>query len=247
MTDDRLIRKLGHFTRLSQHETEVLARLCRSRSRQFGPRETIIGEGERPQAVNLFLDGWACRHKGLEDGRRQIISLFVPGDLCDINIFILNQMDHSISAVTPVTVAEISRDRFEAIIESHPRITQALWWETLVSAAIQREWTTSLGQRDAKERISHLLCELFVRLDCVGLVDGSSCPLPLSQAEIGEMTGLTTVSVNRVLQDLRHSGLIELKRKVLTIHDRPALERIAMFDANYLHLEGEGKHLAANL
>lgn len=91
------------------------------------------------------------------------------------------------------------------------------------------------------------LCGLFVRLDCVGLVDGSRCPLSLSQAGFGEVTGLTAVSVNRVLQDLRHSGLIELKRKVLTIRDLPALERIAMFDANYLRLKGEGKHLAANL
>ncbi|ORE90582.1 CRP/FNR family transcriptional regulator [Aurantimonas sp. 22II-16-19i] len=224
----------------------MLEALCRSRPRRFGPRDTIIGEGERPQTVSLFLDGWACRHKGLEDGRRQIISLFLPGDLCDINIFILKQMDHSISAVTPVTVAEVTREMFEAIVEGHPRIAQALWWESLVSAAIQREWTTSLGQRDAKERISHLLCELYVRLDCVGLVERCSCQLPLSQAEIGEMTGLTAVSVNRVLQDLRHAGLIDLKSRVLTIHDLPALERIALFNANYLHLEGEGKHLAAN-
>ena len=247
LTDHPLIRKLGHFTRLSEDDKTALSALGLGRLRQFSPRETIIAEGDRPQVINLFLDGWACRQKDLEDGRRQIMALFIPGDLCDVNVFILSEMDHSIAAITSVTVAEITREAFEAIIDDHPRITQALWWETLVSAAVQREWTTNLGQRDAKERISHLLCELFTRLDCVGLTRKNSCALPLSQAEIGEATGLTTVSVNRVLQDLRRSEVIELKSKVLTILNLPALKRIAMFNPNYLHLEEDGSYLAANL
>ena len=246
MADHRLIRKLEHFTRLSEDDKQALGGLCQARLRHFAPRETIIAEGERPQVINLFIDGWACRQKDLEDGRRQIMALFIPGDLCDVNVFILSEMDHSIAAITSVTLAEITREAFEAVIDGHPRITQALWWETLVSAAVQREWTTNLGQRDAKERISHLLCELFTRLDCVGLTSDDSCALPLSQSEIGEATGLTTVSVNRVLQDLRRTGVIELKGKVLTIHNLPALKRIAMFNSNYLHLEDDGSYLSAN-
>ena len=247
MTEHRLIRKLEHYTRLSVDDRRALAEVCGARQRRFGPREMIIAEGERPQAIKLFIDGWGCRHKDLEDGRRQIISLFIPGDMCDVNIFILGEMDHSIAAVSSVTLAEITREAFETLMDRHPRVTQALWWETLVGAAVQREWTTSLGQRDAKERISHLLCELFTRLSSVGLTADNTCPLPLSQAELGEATGLTTVSVNRVLQDLRRAGIIELRSKTLTIHDLPALKRAALFNANYLHLGKEGSHLDANL
>ena len=246
MADPHLIRKLSHFTKLSEADRKALTDLCESRVREFGPRENLILEGDRPQYVNLFLEGWACRYKDLENGKRQILSIFIPGDLCDLNIFILRQMDHSIAALTPVRVAEISRADFEAVTADFPRVTQALWWETLVSVAIQREWTTSLGQRDARERVCHLLCELFVRLECVGLTTGDTCPLPLSQSEIGEATGLTTVSVNRVLQDLRRSNLITLKSRVLTVPDPAKLKAVAMFNPNYLHLDRDGDHLLAN-
>ncbi|TGV29916.1 Crp/Fnr family transcriptional regulator, partial [Mesorhizobium sp. M8A.F.Ca.ET.142.01.1.1] len=97
------------------------------------------------------------------------------GDLCDLNVFILKEMDHSIGAITPVSVSEISRAAFDEMMIGHPRITQALWWETLVAAAIQREWTVNLGQRDALERMAHLLCELFIRLEAAGCTSDSSC------------------------------------------------------------------------
>ncbi|MEX6507375.1 Crp/Fnr family transcriptional regulator [Jiella sp. M17.18] len=242
----RLIRKLGYFTCLSTGDVQAISRLSGSQLRLYRPRELIMREGDRPEFINLFLDGWACRFKDLENGKRQIMSLFVPGDLCDVNVFILKEMDHSIAALTSVTVAEVSRSVFEELIINHPRVTQALWWETLVSASIQREWTTSLGQRDAAERISHLFCEIFTRLDCVGLTVGNTCPLPMSQAEIGEASGLTTVSVNRVLQDLRKANLIALRQRTLTILDFDGLKRRAMFNPNYLHLDRDGDHLAAN-
>ncbi|MCQ0986171.1 Crp/Fnr family transcriptional regulator [Jiella marina] len=232
----RLVRKLSQFTPLSNGDAQALNRLSEARLRLYQPRDTIMHEGEPPKVINLYLDGWAYRHKDLANGKRQITSIFVPGDLCDVNVFVLDRMDHSVSALTSVAVAEISRSAFEQLISEHPRIAQALWWETLVTAAIQREWTTNLGQRDAAERISHLFCELFVRLQSVGLTSGNSCPLPLSQAEIGETTGLTIVSVNRVLQDFRRTKLIALKRKTLTILDFEALKQRAMFNPNYLHL-----------
>ncbi|SKA26907.1 cAMP-binding domain of CRP or a regulatory subunit of cAMP-dependent protein kinases [Consotaella salsifontis] len=204
-------------------------------------------EGDQPTVINLFLDGWGRRYKDLPDGRRQVVSFFVPGDLCDLNIFILRQMDHSIGALTPLTIAEIPRSAFEEIIDRHPRITQALWWEALVAAATQREWTMSLGQRNAAERIGHLLCELFLRLRTVGLTNGTSCPFPLTQSVLGEATGLSLVHVNRTLQDYRAAGMIVLKQRELTIPDLRALMEASMFDANYLHLDHEGRHFDANI
>ena len=98
----------------------------------------------------------------------------------------------------------------------------------------------------ARERISHLICELYTRLDCVGLVTDGACLFPLTQSELGEATGLTPVSVNRVLQDLRRSNLIHLHDSRLRILDLPGLQQAAMFNPNYLHLDQEGSHLAAN-
>ena len=244
--DHSLIRKLEHFARLASSDKAVLDQIANQRVRRFAAREDIIREGERPAVINLIKEGWACRYKVLEDGRRQIVAFFLPGDLFDLNIFILKQMDHSIGAITPTVVAEIDQAAFDSLILAHPRITQALWWESLVNSATQREWTVNLGQRDASERIAHLFCELFIRLRVAGLTDGNSCDFPLTQSELADCVGLSNVHVNRTLQELRASRMIILRERTLTIPDLERLQALAMFDPNYLHLDHEGGHLNAN-
>lgn len=241
-----LVRKLEQFVRLSGEDKQMLLRVSGERIRSFDAHEDIIHEGDRPEHLNLVLEGWACRYKVLEDGRRQIIALFLPGDLCDLNVFVLRQMDHSIGTITPARVSEISRGGFEELMLGHPRVAQALWWELLVTAATQREWAVNLGQRNAAERMAHLFCEVFLRLRTVGLTTDSSCDMPLTQAELGETTGLSAVHVNRTLQELRGAGLIVLRDRVLTIPDLDALRSAALFNDGYLHLDHEGRHLDAN-
>lgn len=241
-----LIRKLENFTRLSPDERTAITSLVGSRVRGFGAVEDIIHEGEKPDALHLILAGWACCYKFLEDGRRQIIAFFLPGDICDPNTFILREMDHSIGTLTPATVASIAPDAFGQLTDGYPRVMQAFMWEALVTGAIQREWTVNLGQRDSSERVAHLLCELFMRLRSVGLADGDSCHFPVTQAVLADATGLSTVHMNRTLQELRASGLIVLREKTLTVPDLNALQREGMFDGNYLHLDREGAHLDAN-
>ena len=214
--------------------------------RTVGARRDVVREGDEPRSVNLVLEGWACRYKQLPDGRRQIVSFFIPGDLCDSNVFILKEMDHSVGAITQTRIAEISQPDFQAMMDESPRITQALWWHELVNASVQREWTTNIGQRTAFERIAHLLCEMFVRLRSVGLTDGDSCDFPLTQVDLADATGLTAVHVNRTLQELRRDGLITLEHRRLTIPDLDRLQDVAMFNPNYLHLDREGRHLDAN-
>ena len=241
-----LVRKLEHFVRLSPADRAVLSRAAAERVRNLGPRLDIVREGERPKSVNLILAGWACRYKQLEDGRRQIVAFLLPGDLCDLNVFILPEMDHSIGTITPVTVAELSRDAFEELALAHPQVVQALWWETLVSAAVQREWTINLGQRSAIERIAHLICELFLRLRSVGLTEQTTCEWPITQIELADSTGMTSVHVSRTLQELRNLGLIKFKERHLTICDLDGLMRLAMFNPNYLHLHPGGLSSDAN-
>jgi CRP-like cAMP-binding protein len=242
-----LVAKLEQFAKLSAADRRVLDSLATHRVRRHEPRAEIVREGEAPQHLYLILTGWACRYKQLEDGRRQILNFLLPGDLCDLNIFILRQMDHSIAAITPVTVSELSSDSVEKMTSDHGRITQALWWDSLVSVAIQREWTVNVGQRSAFERMAHLFCELFVRLAAVGLAKGQSCDFPLTQTDLAQATGLSAVHVNRTLQELRAAGLIVLRDKTLVIADLEALKNIAMFNPNYLHLDREGRHLDANV
>ena len=241
-----VVRKLELYTRLSGDDKAALERLATGRVRQFGSREDIVREGDAPKDINMFLSGWACRYKQMEDGRRQIIAFFLPGDLCDLNVFILREMDHSISAITPVTLAEVSRETFEEALLNRPRVVQALWWESLVNAAVQREWTVNLGQRTAAERIAHLICEIFLRLHSIGLARANTCEWPITQIELADTTGMSSVHVSRTINELRNLGLIMLRDRQLTVIDLPGLMRLAMFNSNYLHLQHEGAYLDAN-
>ena len=238
--------RLQAFTRLSQDDLQAIERVSRKHSKEVPPRRDLIREGEKPRAVFLIQEGWACRYKTLPDGRRQIVGFFVPGDLCDLNIYILKEMDHNIGAITKVRAAEIGREDFERLLIERPRVTQALWWDELVTVSIQREWTLNIGQRTAFERLAHLFCEMFLRLQVVGLTRGDSCDFPLTQVDLADATGLTAVHVNRTLQELRRTGLIELHGKRLAVPNMEALKDAAMFNDNYLHLAHEGAHLDAN-
>ena len=244
--NEALIRKLNNYTRLSREDVGMLNELATQHLRTVDRREDLIHEGDKPDHVNVILTGWACRYKTLEDGRRQIIAFLLPGDLCDMNVFVLREMDHSIGALTPLRFIELHRDVFEGRLQRHPRVLQALWWDSLVNSSIQREWTVNLGKRTALERIGHLFCELHLRLASVGLTQDGSCELPVTQADIGDAAGLSTVHVNRTLQDLRGAKLISLRGRTLTILDQDRLRTLSFFSDNYLHLHREGRQIDAN-
>ncbi|MGH1572427.1 Crp/Fnr family transcriptional regulator [Methylobacterium sp. P31] len=230
-----LIAKLELFTPLSASDRLALQEVT-ARRRQVGAREGVVHEGEVHGPVRVILDGWACRYKQLEDGRRQVTAILLPGDLCDTHVNVLCEMDHSIGAFTPVTLADIPRDQLDILVGYHPRIGQALWWEMLAAASVQREWMVNIAQRQGVERLGHLLCELYHRLRAIGLTRDLGYQLPLRQSDLAAATGLTNVHVNRCLQALRAQGLVGLKNRWLTIPNLPALQRASLFTPNYLHL-----------
>ncbi len=223
-----LIRKLEQFTELSTDDKRALEQVASRQIRLLSPKEDIVHEGDPPRHLNLILDGWAYRYKSLPDGRRQISAFLIPGDMCDLRMTIVREMDHSIAALTPLRVAEIPGDSLAELIANSARLERALAWNAIVEEAIAREWITNLGRRQAIERISHLLCELYVRLAAVGLTNGASFDCPVTQEQLGDATGLTTVHVNRTVQAIRDQGLIVWKGRNLAIPDFEALRNVAL-------------------
>jgi CRP-like cAMP-binding protein len=240
-----LLRKFERYTHLSGEERELLTRIISERKRAFVPREDIVREGDPPPGLGVIRQGWAYCYKTLEDGRRQILGFLIPGDLIDPALLPFRELDHSVGAITSVVYGEVPRPIVEELMR-HPRLRQALWWDWLVKLAIQREWTLNVGRRDAFERLAHLFCELYFRLEAVGMTEGTSVQLPLTQTDLAEATGLSAVHINRTLQEMRSAGLVILRDHVLTIPDLPALQVAAMFNPAYLHLDHEGHQLDAN-
>jgi CRP-like cAMP-binding protein len=232
----RLLRKLESITTLSEEARQAVLKLPMS-VRDIPADQDILREGDRPGQCCLLVEGFLCRYKMLPDGKRQILSLHVPGDVADLQSLHLAVMDHSLGTLVPSRAAFIAHEALRAIIRAYPEIADAFWRDTLIDAAIFREWIVNVGSREAYARLAHLICELFCKLHAVGLTDGNTFDLPITQAELGDATGLSTVHVNRSLMQLRADGLITLERGRCTIRDHGRLRDAGTFDPAYLHLK----------
>ena len=231
-----LVMKLEYGARLTDEDRTVLQDLS-SRSRRIAAKHDISPEGERPEDVHLVMEGFACRYKILPDGRRQIIAFLVPGDFCDLHVSILGEMDHSIGTGWGCTIVDIPRATIDNLAAHHPRIMRALWWATLVDEGTLREWLVNMGQREADRQMAHLFCELLVRLRSVGCASEDSFDFPISQTDLADTLGISSMHVSRVLQELRAKGLVEWKSRRLHIPNVERLKAFAGFDPKYLHLK----------
>ncbi|GAC1485497.1 MAG: Crp/Fnr family transcriptional regulator [Acetobacteraceae bacterium] len=229
-----LVRKLNSLGTLTAAEHRLL---CDHPLvvRDVGPDQDLVREGDEPVHCLLLLEGFACRNKSLRDGRRQILAFNIPGDFVDLCSYLTQPMDHSISTLTQVKVGTIPHGTIADWTERFPNLCRLLWRDTLIDAAINREWMVNVGRRSAYQRIAHILCEMAVRLHAVGLAQDYSCDLPITQGELADATGLSTVHVNRVIQELRGDGLIALNGRSFTALDWEGLKRAADFDPLYLN------------
>jgi CRP-like cAMP-binding protein len=231
-----LVRKLESVASLSAEEKAAILDLPIT-VRQMRADHDIVRERDRPTQCCLVLDGWLCRYKILESGARQIFSFHIAGDIPDLQSLHLRRMDHNLGSLVQSTVAFIPHESVRNLAKDFPHICNVLWRDTLIDAAIFREWMVGMGRRDAPSRIAHLLCELFVKLRAVGLTKDHSCHFPITQSVLGDALGLSTVHVNRSLMELRGKGLITLEKQVLTFLKWDELRQEGGFDPLYLHLD----------
>jgi CRP-like cAMP-binding protein len=232
----RLLLKLRRRDELSEREAQVL---CDAMSgiEDHPAGRTLVRAGIPLTHSTLVVEGLLARYKDLADGQRQIQEIHVAGDFTDLHGFLLKRLDHNVGTLTRTRIALFPHAAIRRITEEEPHLGRALWFSTLLDAAIQREKILSVGRRAALSRLAHLLCELHVRLDLVGLVQDGSFALPVTQLDLGDATGLTAVHVNRMLKQLRDDRLVTVRGGEVTIHDWPRLQQVGEFDPIYLYLE----------
>jgi CRP-like cAMP-binding protein len=237
--DGLMIRKLESIFLLSDEERHALTKLP-IQIAVYKPDQDIVRIGDRPSQSCLLLEGFTCVYKITAEGKRQIVAFHVPGDIPDLQSLHLKVMDNSIATVSHCTLGFIPHEALYDLCNRYPRITAALWRETLVDASIFREWMTGIGRREAYNRMAHLLCEMQVRLKAVGLAEDRIFELPITQNELADAIGASTVHVNRVLQELRADGLIRSKGAQVHIPNWEGLKAAGDFDPLYLHLRQDG-------
>ncbi len=233
--DNPLILFLEARDRLSEDERRIL-QAATLRHRAFAARSDIVQEGDRPTDSLMLLSGFAARYHLLADGRRNISAIHIPGDFVDLHSLLQDRMDHSVGAITDCTVALVAHDFLRGLTETQPHLTRLMWLSTIIDAAMHRRWLMAAGRLSATGRLAHFLCEMFVRLQAVLMVDGQSFRLPINQTVVGDAMGLSLVHVNRTLQELRKRELIRWQGEQVTIIDWAGLSELAEFDGTYLNL-----------
>lgn len=205
--------------------------------RQVDARTVLVKRGEVLDYSTLLVSGFLNRYVDDRTGRRQFVSLHVPGDLVDLHAFPMKLLDHDIAAISDARVAILPHAAIRAITEDDAELARKLWFATLLDAATHREWIFRLGRLDALGRVCHFFAETGARLQAVGLGKITRFGLPITQADLGEACGLTSVHVSRVLKMLRNHGVCTFRDGEVGVQDPAALVRLGEFDPTYLYLE----------
>ncbi len=203
--------------------------------RQWEAGRTVVSDGSRPTECVLLIDGFCVRAKTTVTGQRQILSIHIPGEIPDLQSLHLHRMDHDLIAVAPCTLGFITHTSLRALTRANPNVTEVLWRDTLIDAAIFREWIVNVGQRPAASRLAHTVLELRQRLAVTGHEARESFEMPLTQEQIGEALGITPVHANRIIRQLREDGIVEISRGRVTVLEESRLADLAQFDDRYLH------------
>src|SRR3954449_507073 len=238
----RLLSRVERLNTLSPADSQRIAELPLKVVNYSADRE-IVSYGYSTSRCTLVLDGFLYSHKPVAGSRRQITSFFIPGDVVDLPTLYLPKIDHSISTLGPAVLAFLPHTALKEVLDVSPALAQAFWRETLMQAAIFQEWVVNLGRRDALARLAHILCELTVRLQAMGLARDLSFAIPWTQTDAADACGISSVHANRVIQELRHLGLLEWDSKRVKIHDWDALVKLGDFNDDCLQSHaGTTKH-----
>lgn len=225
------LRTCSGITDEDLHEIQALPITVR----QYPAERAVVRDGETATDCCLIVDGFCARSKTIPDGKRQILSIHIPSEIPDLMSLFLHVMDHDLCTLTPCTLGFIAHETLQKLHRRRPNVAEIFWRDTLIDAAMFREWIVNVGQRPAPARLAHVMAELRERLKVIGRADRNSFEMPLTQEQIGEALGVTAVHANRVIKQLREEGVADLHRGRVTVLDEAKFQELADFDNRYLH------------
>jgi CRP-like cAMP-binding protein len=201
----------------------------------FPARTDIVRHGTFIDRSMMLIEGFVCRYMDGLDGSRQLVGLHMPGDFVDLHGYPLRMLDHDVATLTVCKFATYPHETIKRMVADHPDLGRHLWFSTLLDAAMHREWIFRLGRLMGAGRIAHFFAETGRRLQMVGLSDGVRYALPMQQTDVASACGMTSVHANRVLRELRETGVVSFAGGVVQIHDLAALHTLGEFDDRYLY------------
>lgn len=229
----RFVDRLTSRSVLTREEQQAILDLpCRSQHVQSN--RDFVPLGERVDHACLIVAGIVGRFGQNADGQRQITAMHIPGDMADLHSVVQPKAVSALQALSIATILKVPHAELRAIAADYPAIAEALWRDCMVDASVLSQWVINVGRRDARERIAHLLCEMAIRLHVAPAEGEIVFPFAVTQSQLADATGLTSVHVNRTLQAMRRAGLADICGKAARIPDWDALVSAGEFDASYL-------------
>ncbi|HYW17349.1 MAG TPA: Crp/Fnr family transcriptional regulator [Allosphingosinicella sp.] len=238
-TFQKMVQRLERRSPLNPDDREALLSLPHHVKRVPASAH-VVRDGEVPDYCTLLLGGFAYRYKLTGEGGRQIISLHCAAEFLDLQNSFLGLADHGVQMLTEGELALMPVGLLQELALTRPAIARALWIDTLIDASIFREWVVNVGRRDSRARVAHLLCEFSLRLEAAGLAKNHQYELPMTQEQLADAVGLTSVHVNRVLKQLGEEGLIRRDRRSIVIVDWQRMSEAGDFNERYLHHDAMG-------
>jgi CRP-like cAMP-binding protein len=242
-TWDLMLRRMERRSPLGDADRRALKELPHVQ-RRVPAAGHVVRDGDKAEHCALLLSGFAYRYKITGDGARQIISLHIAGEFLDLQHSFLGVADTSVQTLTEADVAFIPKYAVQELALANPAVARALWIDTLIDASIFREWVVNVGRRDSRARVAHILCEFSMRLQAAGLAKDHVYELPMTQEQLADAVGLTSVHVNRVLKQLGEEGLIDRDRRTIRIVDWKRMREAGDFNERYLHHDAAAFSLA---
>jgi CRP-like cAMP-binding protein len=207
------------------------------RKQRVAAHQDIVSPGETIDSACLVISGLVARYDQMVDGKRQLTSFYIPGDMCDLHSVVAPTASWSITAVSHASVLRVPHWQLRELCTDSPAITLAFWRDGTADASIFAKWVGNLGRKNAIARIAHIFCEMGMRTEAAGLGTRTSYELPVTQEQLGEASGLTAVHVNRTLQEIRGRALLTFRSGHVEVPDWHALARIGEFDPAFLMLD----------
>ena len=226
--------KLSRFIDFEANDAAALDSLVNG-PHQHIPRGTdIVSEGQPHTCGQVILEGWAASYKTLPDGRRQILSFLMPGDIVGMFAPVAAICTAGVFALNDVEVATFEPEQVITVTGRSPRLGIALGWAAAREHEILAEHLVNVGRRSAVQRLAHLFLEFWARLRIRGLSDGKRFSVPVTQTIIADTLGLSVVHVNRTLRQLSNDGILASNRDQAVILDLDRLQELAGFSEDFL-------------
>lgn len=232
MPHPKFIAHLQAIEGLSDDERRQIAALP-STLRQVSDGETLLRQGEDTSRCVFVVSGFLYQARIVGD-RSQILAFHVPGDMPCLHTLLVSPMDADLVGLGPSLVGYVAHSQLKQLLDGSIHLTRAFWRETLIDAAISRQWIARLGAQAALPKVAHLICELAARLEVVGLVKNGRFQMPMTQRHVADACGLSIVHVNRTIQELRGRRLIAWEGSEIELLQPDELRARADFTPDYL-------------